>query len=395
MEKCCLDGKIIYSFEVAESYEFEKEIRFCRELVCCDPECNAPVIYKHGAVRRPYFAHANSAEICPYDCSERKNSELFKKLREMVFLAMKKRYGSAVRMDALIIGGHYTPVAVCLENARYAIDIADRRITAAVLSERRQAYSALGYTGLVISADEAFDCDIFESEDIYFPLRSELNEAHGHTAVVIDRKELQPCYMRLYSSEYSYGKVFSRFFELDELALSDKGFYVQRLDGEFDDITAERAKAAAELAARRNAAAKSVTAAPPPPPLPSHSAAAGPAAKAFDPMDNYRKTGCFTRTEDDGSRTLLSLEEIKINKSTVNYFSRFSDDKIRSTVRNAIDGTVTPIETLMFKLLYADEKEREAFVRAYEELLNSDGEEDSAEILRILEYAFEETGFFT
>ena len=51
MDKCIYNKKIINSFDVAADIDLEMEIRQCNSLKCSDPECNAPVRYKHGIIR--------------------------------------------------------------------------------------------------------------------------------------------------------------------------------------------------------------------------------------------------------------------------------------------------------------------------------------------------------
>ena len=49
MEKCIYNGRVLYAYQVLQNFDFEKEIRSCHALTCCD--CGAPVFFKHGKKR--------------------------------------------------------------------------------------------------------------------------------------------------------------------------------------------------------------------------------------------------------------------------------------------------------------------------------------------------------
>lgn len=400
MDKCIYKGKVINSFDIAADIDLEMEIRQCDTLQCCDPECNAPVRYKHGKIRIPYFAHLVTNKECDYDRYSSKKSDVFKKVQHEIYDVLKRKYPQAVDIDIKLIKEppHYTPIILKGRKSNFAIDITDKQITAKTLQSRKEAYAAFGYIGMQMIIDEAANCELSESTDLYLPVRYELNKSSNHSTVVYDKSSKKYYYLFYDSNEYNNAhlrnNVISREFTISELSITAKGISVPRLDNEFSEWTENRKNSHLEYleslkkveAQRLHDAEKRTKKAE------NKIIISKP---SFDPIEYHKQTGKYAGMVINGVRKTLSLNEIHIKKNIDNHFNVFSDSKMEELINDAFDFSVENILKLLNKMYKANEAEKAVFVRIYEEYLNTEQTEEVCERLKILEYAIQEAEIFS
>lgn len=412
MDKCIYNGRIINSFDIAADIDIEMEIRQCKELYCCDPECNAPVRYKHGKIKIPYFAHLAENSKCDYEKYSSQKSDIFQRVQQEVYEVLKMKYSNAADIDVKLIRSpaHFTPIIFNGTEHSFAIDITDKRIKASVLQSRKDKYSSLGYNIIQIIIDEAVNCELSERNNLLFPVRFELNKSANNSAVIYDTSSRKYYYLRydnntMYEHFY-FNNVISREFSINEIEFTEKGFSVPRLDIEFEKWVAQREKRYnehieslrkaeeqrkqdaekheekfAELAAsQKNERTndKPVKKAKPP----------------FDPIAFHKETGKYSGTVLNGVREALELDEIKIKKGVPNYYKVYSEKEMEDLINNAFSYQISDIRQMLNKMYHANNDEKAVFVRIYEEYLNAEQTEDVIEKLRILEYAIIEAEIF-
>lgn len=114
MDKCIYNGKVINSFDIAADIDLEMMFRQCSELQCCDPECNAPVRYRHGKIRIPHFAHITANTECDYERYSSKKSDVFQKVQKEIYEILKRKYPQSVEINIKLIKSppHYTPISI-------------------------------------------------------------------------------------------------------------------------------------------------------------------------------------------------------------------------------------------------------------------------------------------
>lgn len=387
MDKCLYNGEIIYSFEVAKSYEKEKEIRECSDLMCCNPECMSPVRYKHGTKKSPYFAHISTNKICDYDKYTHKNSEIFKKVHQLTFNHFRTLYDNSVDIDIKIIKepSHYTALTITNATNNYAIDIIDKRISSSVMSRRSALYKSLNYTGLQLIIDENVIGELNERSDFYYSIKYELNNSNNNIAIIIDKKNMTFTYCRLDKSSYIYkgfdtlsmGKrnVFSKPFDLSELIVDSKGFSVPRLDKEYADWIDSRKSKYTEYIEKDRAINRKTSG-------------------LYQHINRENKSpapsGKFEGIGDNGKKEYLDLEQIKINKNVQNYFMRLSENKIIDLVEQAFNGQISSVRQIMSKMYYADNDEKSYFIKIYEKYINSEQNSVIRYKVKILEHVMKE-----
>lgn len=409
MDKCIYNGKVINSFDIAADIDLEMIIRQCNELQCCDSECNAPVRYRHGKIRIPHFAHITANTECDYDRYSSKKSDVFQKVHKEIYEILKRKYPQAVEIDIKLIRSpsHYTPIILKDTGSDLAIDITDKRITANTLQFRKETYSELGYKGIQIIIDEAMDCELSESDDLYLPVRYELNKSANHSAVVYDKVSEKYYYLRYDNNKYEHtfymNNVISREFSIDEIKFTENGLSVPRLDNEYKKwIENRQSRYNEHLEAVRKAeeqrkhiaeerisalnGKQSIT--------PDKNEIDKRSKPPFDPVEFHKQTGLYAGDFAKGGRKSLSLNEIQINKAAPNHFKVYSENEMEELINKAFTFTVSDIRQLINKMYHANSEEKAVFVRIYEKYLNAEQTSEVAEKLKILEYAITEAEIF-
>ena len=153
MEKCIYNGRVLYAYQVLQNFDFEKEIRSCHALTCCD--CGAPVFFKHGKQRTECFAHYKREE-CKYGEYCRKQSNIFKYTQHELYTPLQRiaeNHGFVLEEDVIIIRDHYTAFVLRCDSVKYAIDIIDTAVTSTTLEKRMRLYEEAGYQFLQITVD--------------------------------------------------------------------------------------------------------------------------------------------------------------------------------------------------------------------------------------------------
>ena len=137
MEKCIYNGKTLYAYEVLQNFEFEKVIRKCPTLICCD--CGASVFFRHGKQRTECFVHKHKEE-CRYGDYCRKQSEIFKHAQRELTVHLQRiaeQHNYQLEEDVMIIPAHYTAFVLRSVSVSYAIDIIDSAATTATLEKHK------------------------------------------------------------------------------------------------------------------------------------------------------------------------------------------------------------------------------------------------------------------
>lgn len=409
MDKCIYNGKVINSFDIAADIDLEMMFRQCSELQCCDPECNAPVRYRHGKIRIPHFAHITANTECDYERYSSKKSDVFQKVQQEIYEILKRKYPQSVEIDIKLIKSppHYTPIILKDIRSDLAIDITDKRITANTLQSRKEAYSKLGYKGIQIIIDEAMDNELSESHDLYLPVRYELNKSANNSAVVYDKISAKYYYLRYDDNKYEHtfyiNNVISKEFSIDEIKFTEQGLSVPRLDNEYkkwienrqnkDNEYLKAIRKAEEQ--RKRIAEERITALNGKQSITPYKKEIVKKPKStFDPVEFHKQTGRYAGNFAKGVRESLSLNEIQINKTAPNYFKVFSENEIEELINKAFTFTVSDIRQLINKMYHANYEEKAVFVRIYEEYLNAEQTVEVAEKLKILEYAIIEAEIF-
>lgn len=412
MDKCIYNGRIVNSFDIAADIDMEMIIRQCSDLQCCDSECNAPVRYKHGKIRIPHFAHITANTDCDYEKYSSKKSDLFQIIQQELYQVLKMKYPQTVDIDIKLIKdpSHYTPITLKGTKSSFAIDITDKRITANTLQFRKEAYSELGYTGIQVIIDEAMNCMLSERNDLYLPVRYELNKSENNAAVVFDKITKKYYYLRydnnpMYKHFYPMN-VMSREFSINEIELTEEGLSVPRLDKEYIKWVEskqirynEHLEKLKEAEVKRKQAAEKLEKIIEDAKLfhnavPSKTKITKPVKPPFDPVEFHKQTGKYAGGVTNGVREALELNEIMIKKGVQNYFKEYSEKEMEALINNAFSYQISDIRQMINKMYHANHDEKAVFVRIYEELLNSEQTDETAEKLKILEYAIKEAEIF-
>lgn len=412
MDKCIFNGKVINSFDIASDIDLEMIIRPCNDLRCCDPDCNAPVRYRHGKIRIPHFAHKTANTQCDYDRYSSQKSDNFQKVQHEIYEILKKKYPYAVDIDMKLIKtpSHFTPITLSGRKSNFAVDITDKRTTANTIQSRKDAYSKLGYKSIQIIIDEAMNREFSETNDFYLPVRYELNKSANHSAVVYDKLSKKYFYLRYdtnrYDDRFYLNNVISKEFDINELEFTTEGVSVPRLEKEYakwidnrhnryieyleelrkaeeqrKQIAEEKAKALAEIRASQTIA-------------PIHKETVRKSKPPFDSVEFHKRTGRYAGDVIKGERESFSLEEIHINKNTLNHFKVYSQAEMEELIIKTFSFTVSDIKKMLNKMYHANSEEKAVFVRIYEEYLNAEQTEEVIEKLKILNYAIKEAEIF-
>ncbi len=241
MEKCIYKGEILYAYQVLQNFDFEKEIRSCHALTCCD--CGAPVFFKHGKQRAECFAHYKRKE-CKYGEYCSKQSDIFKHTQHELSRPLQKiaeKHGFVLEEDVIIIRDHYTAFVLRSDAMNYAIDIIDTAVSSTTLEKRMRLYEEVGYQYLQITVDKDAESEPFsEREMAYFPVKYTLNKSLNHTAIVIDKERknwfiyildnmdksnLPDCFYNL--ADWYENDTFAAPICLDDLDICSQGFFTE------------------------------------------------------------------------------------------------------------------------------------------------------------------------
>lgn len=405
MDKCIYNGITYNSFDVAADIDLESMIRQCKNLLCCDPDCNTPVIYKHGKYRIPYFAHKMKSELCEYERYCNDQSHVFKKVQEDIYSVLKKKYPVDIDVKIIRKPAHYSPIII-KEPRRIAVDITDKCATANTLKSRKNAYAELNYLGIQIIVDNEYEHELCDSEDLYYPVRFELHKSLNRTAIVYDKSSQKYYYLKYDDSRYGNGfyikNILSREFDISELTVTEQGFSVPRLDEEFKNWVnerkenynaylkekEERLEAAKSLEKRKNQYEKANAI------ISGKTTPSVPQKPVFDSVAFHKQTGRYSGNVIKGIRVSFALDEISINKSAPNYYKVYSEAEMEELINNAFSFKASDIQQFLNKMYHANDDEKAVFVRIYEEYLNAEPTKENTERLKILEYAIEEAEVF-
>ena len=254
MEKCLYNGKVLYASEVLQDFEFEKEIRKCSTLVCCD--CGASVFFRHGKQRAECFVHRHKEE-CRYGDYCKKQSEIFKCAQKELYAHLRRiaeNHAFEFEEDTMIIPEHYTAFVLRSPVVSYAIDIIDCVATTATLDKRRNTYSQAGYQYLQITVDKDAEQEPFSERTMaYLPVKFALNESLNHAALIIDKEQktwsmylLDKTDMSIKTGLIPYElqvDTFAMSVSLDDLDIDESGFYTTSSKNAFIDFCKARKQA--------------------------------------------------------------------------------------------------------------------------------------------------------
>lgn len=372
MDKCLFNGKLIYSFEAAKDFETEKLIREnSAALTCCDPDCGGQVIYRHGVKRAPHFAHKNAGGVCAYDSYTRNTSELFRKIRALLYENFKEYY---VRIDEKLIRepAHYTALTIYNGNKKYAIDIIDKTETSTVLDMRYDKYKKLGFVPVLIIADEVFTGEMRERTDFYYPVKFQLNMSKNHAAVVVDRNSTEFALYKLFSGNTTmYKYVYGSLITPDRLKLTADGLDA---DGVYEKWLEKRKQF--ELTAGRVKPVKKKEEPAKPIAAPVIEERRAMRVDYRNQDEFHRTTGRYVEKNEKGEYAELELSQVTAKKPKANYMAHFDAEHMQRLINDAFTGNPENIRHLIRKMYYADEDEMEAFMSVLEDILNS-GEPDN------------------
>lgn len=257
MEKCIYNGKTLYAYEVLQNFEFEKVIRKCPTLICCD--CGASVFFRHGKQRTECFVHKHKEE-CRYGDYCRKQSEIFKHAQRELTVHLQRiaeQHNYQLEEDVMIIPAHYTAFVLRSVSVSYAIDIIDSAATTATLEKHKNMYLQKGYQYLQITVDKNAEHESFSERTMaYLPVKFALNESLNHTALVID-KEYRTWSIYILdktniSTEYElmpyvlYNDTFAMSISLDDLNINNLGFYTASSNDAYNSFCQTRKQAYVE-----------------------------------------------------------------------------------------------------------------------------------------------------
>lgn len=142
VDKCLYNAHELYADDVAKTFAMEEKIRNAvGQLYCSDPECHAPVIYKHGKAKRAHFAHKNSNDVCCYDTYSKNLNEFKRNLRDMLYEQLNS-IGVTCSKDVRISKEykHISELGIQIEASTYLIDILNPR-TYKTMAQMREHYA--------------------------------------------------------------------------------------------------------------------------------------------------------------------------------------------------------------------------------------------------------------
>lgn len=235
MDKAIWDGRVYDAFDVAESYELEKQVRIAsagRKLRCPDPQCEFPCVkYCHGEIKEPFFAHIDK-NGCDYSEYDAKTPSALKLIKRLVHDSFKRR-GYNVEMDVKILPHHYTHLAVSFGERRVAIELANKNTSAAKLESLRERYKKINmsFVWLVVGYPE----EEIDEKNVFFAKRYMLNETELNDLIIIDEDGMELSQYRPDINRYEYNgselksqnypTVFKMNFDLDDLIVDEKGYF--------------------------------------------------------------------------------------------------------------------------------------------------------------------------
>ena len=222
MEKCLLDGRIIYAMDVSNGYIDETEIREKsreRQLLCFDPECGQTVIFKRGEKRSAHFAHLPDHRQCDYDDYDRDTPDTWKEVKRNIYNHFKGNFnaGLSVDMDVKIFPKHFTPILLKQSNnQQIVIEFGDKKTTSKTLTALTNAYRKRNIEVEWVTVDDVGQCR--HEQDFYYIKRFQLNESKTHSAIVVDKGTQQFVIYALDQDAYKYKGA-------DVIGISDQNIF--------------------------------------------------------------------------------------------------------------------------------------------------------------------------
>ncbi len=412
MEKCLYNGKVLYASEVLQDFEFEKEIRNCSTLVCCD--CGASVFFRHGKQRTECFAHRRKEE-CRYGDYCRKQSEIFKWAQKELYAHLRRiaqNHAFEFEEDTMIIPEHYTAFVLRSPVVSYAIDIIDCATTTATLDKRRNMYLQAGYQYLQITVDKDAEQEPFSERTMaYLPVKFALNESLNHAALIIDKEQktwsmylLDKTDMSIETDLIPYefqDDTFAMSVSLDDLDIDESGFYTASSKNAFIDFCKARKQAydewsdeqkriaeqrriylenerkrierqrlekervVEEMRIKRQQAEDAKRKA----------AEVAKQQRALNEQEEilqlHQRTGGYIGTKIKGSYQVYTLSQIVSDRPTQNWFKPYSIQEFEACIREMQEYKYTGARKLFVKMCFIESEETSILLNLYHNLKES------------------------
>ena len=204
MEKAIWQGKTIYAYEVNEKWEIEKAIKLLNrngEFKCPDPLCSSPdMIYCHGKIRRPYFAHKHTSN-CDYDKYDKKTPQVINDIKRLIYNHLISK-GFKVDIDVKIFEHQYTHIIIYANGEPFAIELVQDSVTARRVNSLSSQYEKnnIPMEFLVVG-----DATILQKEsDANYVRRFSLNETPNNNLLVINENGTEVYQYQLDKFKYTY-----------------------------------------------------------------------------------------------------------------------------------------------------------------------------------------------
>ncbi len=246
MERAIWNNREITATEIAENYEFEKEVRSAsgrKELLCPDPECKQRILrYCHGDIKDAYFAHLNN-NLCDYAQFDKTNTSVLRTIRKCLY-AHFKDLGYDVKQEAKILDHHYAHLLFVFPTGeKIAVELGTQRTSANQILFLTEAYNQknIQVKWIVIG-------DIkrpVRENHVFFLKRYLLNESVNKNLIVINSDCSEAVQYKVDPNQYiyngqplhseNYPDVYHEFSSIDSLVfegneLSFKGFQQRYLE---------------------------------------------------------------------------------------------------------------------------------------------------------------------
>lgn len=254
MDKCIYKGRIIIAKDYAKLIETEKELRNnSKLLICCDPECHSEIIFRHGTIRTPHFAHKSINVKCHYDeyCSDMSNTikEIRNKLYDQL-KAIENTTGYKADYDVLLFerNHHYTNLTLT-GNKKFAVDIINTNKASTKKAKKQDEinnlYKETDYTPLPIIIDSNITHNFNLTNNVYYNAKCALNELHSYSSIIYNENLKQFYICKIDDESYiveekdirqcnNLDNVFTKKVDLSQITISDTGFNTKEFENEYE-----------------------------------------------------------------------------------------------------------------------------------------------------------------
>lgn len=204
MEKAIWQGKTIYASDVKDKWEFEKSIKLLNkngELKCPDPTCSSPdMIYCHGKIRRPYFAHKHTSD-CDYDKYDKKNPQVINDIKRLIHNHLISK-GFKADIDVKIFEHQYAHIVIYENGKPFAIELVQDSITTRRVNDLSLQYEK---NNIPVKFLVVGDATVLQKEsDANYVRRFSLNETPNNNLLVINEEGTELYQFRLDKYRYVY-----------------------------------------------------------------------------------------------------------------------------------------------------------------------------------------------